>query len=210
MLTLFYTPGTASFVVHWLLLELRAEHQLRKINTQAKEHKTPEYLKLNPNGVIPTLLVDDKPLFESGAIISYLVDAYPESGLAPAPGTFKRGEYYQWMFYLVNQLQPAFRFWFYPQEAAGEANADTSKAAAEEKIQRIFDKLDAHLSVNGPYLLGDNISAADFMLTMLMRWSRNMPKPATQWPALNALALQMKARPSFKELYAREELTEWA
>jgi glutathione S-transferase len=45
---------------------------------------------------------------------------------------------------------------------------------------------------------------------MLMRWSRNMPKPATDWPHLNALAQRMKARPSFRTLYEREGLTEWA
>jgi glutathione S-transferase len=54
------------------------------------------------------------------------------------------------------------------------------------------------------------MSVADFYLTMLMRWSRNMPKPATDWPQLAALAQRMKARPSFKTLYEREGLTEWA
>ena len=50
----------------------------------------------------------------------------------------------------------------------------------------------------------------DFYATMLMRWSRNMPKPAHEWPALGAYAARMKARPSFKTLYQREGLTEWA
>jgi glutathione S-transferase len=48
------------------------------------------------------------------------------------------------------------------------------------------------------------------MLLMLMRWSRNMPKPATAWPALNEFAARMKARPSWKRLYELERLTEWA
>ncbi|HSR66257.1 MAG TPA: glutathione S-transferase family protein, partial [Xanthomonadaceae bacterium] len=69
--------------------------------------------------------------------------------------------------------------------------------------------IDAHLAGHGPYLLGAQASAADFYLAMLMRWSRNMPKPATAWPHLAALAQRMAARPSFRELYAREGLTEW-
>ena len=54
------------------------------------------------------------------------------------------------------------------------------------------------------------LTAADFYLTMLLRWSRGMPKPATEWPHLAKLAGRMKARPSFKALYASEGLTEWA
>jgi glutathione S-transferase len=59
-------------------------------------------------------------------------------------------------------------------------------------------------------VLGEAASVADFYLTMLMRWSRGMPKPATDWPALAALAQRMTARPSFATLYEREGLSEWA
>jgi len=64
--------------------------------------------------------------------------------------------------------------------------------------------------MSGAYLLLDRVSAADFVTTMLMRWSRNMPKPATEWPAIADYVKRMKARPSFKALYERESLTEWA
>jgi glutathione S-transferase len=67
----------------------------------------------------------------------------------------------------------------------------------------------AHLEGNGPYLLGEGLSAADFMMTMLMRWSRNMPKPTNTWPQLLAFAQRMKSRSAFKEVYAREGLTDW-
>ena len=56
----------------------------------------------------------------------------------------------------------------------------------------------------------EGVTAADFVTTMLMRWSRNMPKPATEWAAIAAYVKRMKARPSFKVLYEREGLTEWA
>jgi hypothetical protein len=66
------------------------------------------------------------------------------------------------------------------------------------------------LLAQGPYLLGAEFSAADLMLIMLMRWSRNMPRPATEWPALQQYAARMKARPSWKKLYALEGLSEWS
>ena len=210
MYTLYYSPGAASLVVHWLLIEIGARHELRKLDLQAGDHKRPEYLAVNPGGVVPTLLVHGEPLSESAAIVLHLVDAHPSFGLAPEPGSIERGRYYQWLLYLANTLQPAFRTWFYPAEAAGEAHAETAKDLARQRVEACWDRIEAHLAKRGPYLLGASASAADFHLTMLMRWSRNMPRPATQWPQLAALAQRMKARPSFRTLYDREGLTEWA
>lgn len=210
MYTLYYAPGAASLVVHWLLIETGASHQLRKLDLAAGEHKRDDYLALNPSGVVPTLLVHGEPLCEAAAIVLYLADAHPSFGLAPAPGTIERGRYYQWVLHLANTLQPAFRLWFYPNEAAGEANAEAAKQRARERIEASWDLVEAHLARRGPYLLGPSVSAADFLLAMLMRWSRNMPRPATDWPQLAALAQRMKARPSFRTLYEREGLTEWA
>ena len=210
MYSLYYSPGTASFVVHWLLRDLGLPHELIPVDLAAGEHKQAAYLKINPNGVVPTLLIDGEPMSEAAALVLHLADRHPEAGLAPAVGSRERGAYYQWLLFLANTLQPAFRFWFYAQEAAGEAHTEAAKAKAREKIEAAWQRIDDQLAAKGPFLLGERLSAADFHLTMLMRWSRNMPKPATEWPHLAALATSMKARPSFAEVYAREGLTEWA
>ena len=210
MYTLYYAPGAASLAVHWLLIDLDLPHTLVKLDIAAREHKTPEYLALNPSGVVPTLLVDGKPMCEAAAMAVLLAEAKPEAGLIPAPGSARRAEFLQWMFHLANSLQPPFRLWWYPAEAAGEAHAEAGKATAEARIHAVFANLDAHLSKNGPYLLGDAPCAADFMLVMLMRWSRNMPKTALDYPNLARLAGLMKARPSWKALYESEGLSEWA
>ncbi|GAB3004956.1 glutathione S-transferase [Arenimonas maotaiensis] len=210
MYTLYYAPGAASLAVHWLLIDLELPHTLVKLDIAAREHKTPEYLALNPSGVVPTLLVDGKPMCEAAAMAVLLAEAKPEAGLIPAPGSARRAEFLQWMFHLANSLQPPFRLWWYPQEAAGEAYAEAGKATAEARIHGVFANLDAHLGKNGPYLLGDAPCAADFMLVMLMRWSRNMPKTALDYPNLARLADLMKARPSWKALYESEGLSEWA
>lgn len=209
MYTLYYAPGTAAMVVHWLLIEIGAPHELRCLDLAAGEHKRPEYLALNPNGVVPTLLIDGVPVFESPALALHLADAHPQAGLAPVVGSLARARYYQWMLHLAYALQPAFRLWFYPGELLGEAQADAMRTAARARIEAAWQRLDAQLDGHGPYLLGGTLSAADFYLTMLMRWSRNMPRPATDWPQLRALAERMKARPSFRTLYAREGLTDW-
>ena len=69
--------------------------------------------------------------------------------------------------------------------------------------------MDAQIANGGPYLLGEKLSAADFLATMLMRWSRNMPKPASDWPHISAYLKLIKAMPSLREQHKREGLTDW-
>lgn len=207
---LYYSPGSASLLVHWLLIEMDVPHQLHLVDTAAKAQKSPEYLALNPNGVVPTLVIDGKSQYEAAALAMLLAERHPDASLAPAFDDARRADYLQWMFNLANMVQPLFRQWWYPQEPAGEPNAGAVREHCATRIEAQWRRINDHLASNGPYLLGDIVSIADFYLTMLMRWSRGMPKPATEWPALAELAKKMKARPSFSELYAREGLTEWA
>ncbi len=208
-LELYYSPGSASLAVHWLLIELNLPHTLHAVDLSKAEQKSADYLLLNPAGVVPTLMIDAKPITEAAAICLHLADSFKGSRLAPVPGTVERACYYQWMFFCANTLQPAYRTWFYPSEVAGEANMEAAKAVAGDKIADAWQRVEAHLAENGPYLLGAQMTVVDFMLTMLMRWSRNMPTPAHTSPALAEYAARMKALPSFTELYAREGLTEW-
>ena len=208
--TLYYSPGAASLLVHWLLIELDVPHALHLVDTAAKVQKSPGYLAMNPNGVVPTLVLDGKPQYEAAALAMLLAERNADAGLAPGIDDPRRGDYLQWMFNLANMVQPLFRQWWYPGEPAGEANADVIRAHVAPRIEAEWQRIDSHLATNGPHLLGDGLSVVDFYLVMLMRWSRNMPKPATEWPQLAALAQRMKARPSFAALYAREGLTEWA
>jgi glutathione S-transferase len=211
MYTLYYSPGAASMCVHLALLETNAPHELILVDLAAGQQRDPSYLKLNPNGVVPTLLIDGNPFYEAAAALMTIAERHPDAQLAPPVDSLARAAWNQWILHLANTLQPAFRLWFYPQDIAADAAAQAVvKAAAQRKIEAAWDRLEAHLSANGPYLLGDAPSAADLMLIMLMRWSRNMPKPVTQWPALAAYVSRMKSRSSWKRLYEVEGLTEWS
>ena len=152
MYTLYYSPGTASMVVHLALLEIGVPYRLELVDVSASRERDPASLKLNPQGTVPTLVVDGRALTESAA-----------------------------------QLRDALR----------------------RKIEGVWDRIDARLRAHGPYLIGREFSGADLYITMLMRRSRKMPKPATEWPALKALADRVRARPSWKPLYQPEGLTEW-
>lgn len=210
MYTLYYAPGAASLAVHWMLIELGVPHELKKLDLEAGEHRTPEYLRLNPNGLVPTLIVDGAPLYECAALLMLLAERHPQAGLAPPPGSPQRGAHMTWMFHLSNTLQAAFRDWFHPDPVAGPAAVDSVKTGARTRIEAAWDRIEAQIRAGGPYVAGDRVGAVDFLATMLMRWSRNMPKPATKWPAIADYVARMKSRPSFRTLYAREGLTEWA
>ncbi len=209
MYTLYYSPGTASMVVHLALLEIGAPYELRLVDFEAKAQRNPAYLQLNPRGVVPTLVIDGRPRSESAALLMMLAERHPEAKLAPAPGTPEREAWQQWIVYLSNTLMSTYRFWFYPAELGGEEHTPLVRASLQNKIEGVWDLLDAQLGTHGPYLLGAELSGADLLLTMLMRWSRNMPRPATEWPALKRLADLMRARASWQKLYELEGLDGW-
>lgn len=210
--TLYGSTSTAALVVHWLLIELGIEHELVLLDFDTREHKSADYLALNPAGVVPTLLIDGLVLTEAAAIALHLADRHPEANLLPALGTPQRADAYRWMFWCANTLQPAYRAWFYPYEMAGEANVEATREMARQRLEAAWQHVATHLQAHGPYLLGATPCVVDYMLVMLvmlMRWSRNMPRPSDTWPVLKAHATSMKARPAFAEVYRLEGITDW-
>lgn len=206
---LYAAPGAASLCVHWMLLELQQPFEFSLLDTEKREHKGEAYLKLNPDGRIPTLLVDGRAHAETAALLMLLAERHPEAGLAPAPGTPERGDYLQTLVWLANTLMPAFRAWFYPAEPAGAGHEDAVKAQMRATIENGWARLDARFADGRPFALGETLSAVDFLLTMLMRWSRNMPRPAECWPNLAAYGERQRARPALRAVHEREGLTEW-
>ena len=209
MYTLYYSPGTASMVVHLALLEIGVPHRLEKVDFDHDAQHDAEYLRLNPRGQVPTLVIDGKPYFESAALLMILVERHPEARLAPPAGSALRADWYQWIAFFTNAFGPTFRYWFYPPDLGSEEHPPTVRDALRRKIEDSWALVDAHIAANGPYMLGAEFSGVDLLALMYMRWSRNMPRPATEWPALNRFAGLMRARPSWSRLCDIEGLTDW-
>jgi glutathione S-transferase len=209
MYTLYYSPGTASMAVHLALLELAVAHRLEKVDLAGGAQHAPEYRRLNPRGQVPTLVINDKAYFESTALLLLLAERHSDAGLAPPPGSPERLAYFQWLVFFTSSLGPLFRLWFYPADLEpGEPTASV-RDGIRRKIEDAWTIIDTHLGAHGPYMLGAEVSVVDLAAIMYMRWSRNMSKPATDWPALQRFAALMRARPSWKTLCAIEGLTEW-
>jgi len=206
---LYYSPGAASMAVHWMLIAIGTPFELRLVDIDTGAQNAPDYLRLNPSGRVPTLVIDGLPYTESAALLMLLAERHPEASLAPAVGTPDRAKWLEQMIYLANTLLPAMRDWFYAAKDGEPAGADGVKALARHRIEHAWDSLDGMLATGAPYILGDKLSTVDLLAVMLMRWSRNMPRPATNWPNFGSYIARMRALPSFIELNAREGLTEW-
>jgi len=209
MYKLYTAPGMAGLAVHWMLIVLGAPYEVVMLDFERREQKSPDYLAINPSGRVPALIVDGTPHAECAALLMLLAERHPAAGFAPAVGAPERAGYLQWMFHFANTLQPAFRAWFYADEPAGPENAVAAQERARAQIEAAWARLDDHFDDGRAFMLGERLSAADFLATMLTRWSRNMPKPATRWTNLAAYIARMRAMPSLREVHAREGLTDW-
>jgi len=207
--TLFYSPGTASLAVHLALLEIGAPYQLELVDFGQQQQRSAAYLRLNPQGVVPTLLIDGQPLVESAAILMALADRHPDARLGPPPASPRRGLWYQWLVYQANHLGATYRNWFYPQDLGSAEHPPAVRAALQQRIEAVWTRLDAQLAGQGPYLLGEAFSAADLLLIMYLRWSRNMPRSGLEWPALRGFATRVRSRASWQRLCDIEGLSEW-
>jgi glutathione S-transferase len=139
MYALYFYPGNASLLPHMALREIGAAFELRLVDRTQDAQKSPDYLRLNPNGRIPVLIDGDLVLFETAAIVLHLVDRHPEAGLAPLPGTSERAQFYKWMVHLTNTPQAEYRAWFYPwQHVVDRAMHESVKQAAGLRLDRMF------------------------------------------------------------------------
>jgi glutathione S-transferase len=211
MIQLHYFPGNASMTPHLLLEELGLPFELKRVDRAANEHKSPAYLKLNPNGLIPVLVDGELVLYETAAIVLHLVDSHPAAGLAPAVGTAERAQFYKWLVWLAASLQAQMPIYFYtdryvaPGNAAGAAEV---RAATEARIGSLIDQTEAHLaSHGGPWFLGERFSALDPYAFMLCRWTRGMGRPARTLPHLGPYLQRMLARPAVQRVIATEGLS---
>jgi glutathione S-transferase len=210
MYQLHYFPSNANAAPHMVLEELGQQYDLVLVDRRSNAQKSTEYLKINPNGRIPTLVDGELVLFEAAAIVLHLVDKHPGAGLAPKVGTPERARFYQWMTFLTNSLQEELMIWQYPDRlTGGDATATPIvKLGAEKRASAYLDVIERHLRTNGPLFLGQTLSAADLYLVMLARWARAMSDPPRSRPAIARLLDRVSALPAVRRAYEREGVTD--
>lgn len=184
-MTLYYNPQSRAVIARWMLDECGAEYEIVTIDLQAREHKTPRFLEINPSGKLPALVDGDAKLFENAAICLYLADEFPAVRLAPAIGTRERARYLSLMVYSTSQLEPAMGDHLMqlgaPPPSRGWTDFETVCDVVEREIGR------------GPYLFGDWFTAADVMIGSMFIWKRTRSGPPDR-PAIEAYVDRLLAR----------------
>jgi glutathione S-transferase len=109
MLTLYFAPGASSMAPHIALHEIGTPFESRPLSFGKKENRDPAFLAINPEGKVPTLLIDDRPLTEVAAILFYLARRFPEAGLLPANEIEAEAQVVSWMSFIAATVHPARR-----------------------------------------------------------------------------------------------------
>lgn len=238
MIQLHYFPSNASMIPHILLEELGIPFELVLVDRTQNLHKSADYLKLNPNGKIPTLVQTspgqpDLVLYESAAVCLHLSDTHPQAALAPAVGSPARAHCYKWLLWLSNTFQPDIMMYFYPERYVMSSDPQVVKEVsrqAEARMAGHLAQLDGELArvtrvtqavkhpvaqpgkesnASGPWMLGAQFSILDPYLFTLCRWTRNFTaRPARSYPQLGPYLQRMLARPSVQRVLATEQLAE--
>lgn len=210
MMQLHYYPGNASLIPHIVLEELGLPFELQYVDRGKSAQKSPAYLALNPNGLIPVLVDGGLVLYETAAVCLHLADSNAKKALAPALGTAQRAHLYKWLAWLTNTLQAALIIYFYPERWMNEGNAAGAaelKAHAEAKIGAMLDQVEAQLGSHGKdWFLGEQYSVLDPYALVLCRWTRGFARPARSLPRIGPYLQRMLARPAVQRALAAEKL----
>lgn len=208
MIHLHYFPGNASMTPHLLLRELGLPFELQLVDRAKNAQKSPAYLALNPNGLIPVLQDGALVLYETAAIVLHLVDTHPDAKLAPVVGTPARAEFYKWLIWLSSSVQAMVPHYYYSERMVAPGNAAGAaevKAQAEAKIADLIDQIDRRLSTQ-PWMLGDDFSALDPYTFMICRWTRGMARPARARAHIGPYLQRMLERPAVQATLQAEGL----
>ena len=194
MYKLYWAPETASLAPMAVLEEAGTDYEAAQVDYDNKEQKTPDYLALNPCGLIPVLVLPDgRPMFESAAIVMHLCDMHPGVHLAPPPGEPDRPLFYQWMLYLADTPQPNYRRYYYPERFASD-EADVRQRGTDALLAD-FAIVENRLAHN-EWLLGDAFSACDIYLHMLTTWFEPPEALYARFPNIARVCAGVEARPA--------------
>jgi glutathione S-transferase len=209
-LTLHHAPDFSSTIIRLALEELEFPHTLALTDIDSGALTGPDYRRVNPVGLIPALETDHGPIFETAAILLWLVD---RSGrLGPGPKDPDRGAFLSWLFFTSNALHQAALAMFYPHRPAGEANTDAARAIAQEQVVARLGLIETLIATQKPsWLSADHPSVLGYYIGILVRWLIMLP-PApygidlNDFPHLRAVLAAHEARTAAQRVAADEGL----
>ena len=200
---LYGRPGAGNMAVEAAFAELGVAYDLIEVQKAADGSLDAGFHSLNPRGQVPALMLPDGSVMtETAAILLHLADAFPQSGLAPAPGSSARAQHDRWLTFAHANLYEGILRLFYPDRYVSDPSAALAvEDAARSYVLQHFAIYQGALGA-GPYHFGDKLSVLDLMVWMLSGWVEPEPLAAT-CPKVVHLAAAVSARPSLAAVVAR-------
>jgi len=195
---LYTHPMSRGRVVRWMLEEIGEPYRVEMVGYGPKM-KAPEYLAINPMGKVPALVHEGVVVTETAAICTYLADAFPAAGLAPAPGSPERGAWYRWLFFGAGPLE------------ASASNRSMGFEVPEDKraMMGYGSYFDVLATLEGAlegktYLMGERFSAADVYVGAQLGFGM-MFGTIEKRPAFERYWLGLAARPAYQKAAATDD-----
>jgi glutathione S-transferase len=195
-ITFFHSPHTRSSCTFFLLEELGIPYDMRVLNMKAGEQRQPAYLAVNPLGKVPAIMDGDTLVTEQVAIFIHLADRFPQAGLAPSLDDPRRGAYLRWLVYYAACFEPALMV------RSMQAEPVPAMSSPYGDFDAMLGVIEAQLQ-QGPYLLGDGISAADILWGAALGWAMDYCGVPRR-PAFVDYVARIAARPAAKRAEERD------
>jgi glutathione S-transferase len=197
-LTLYHAAPSRSSITRWMLEETGEPYDIHLLSLSKGDNRTPEYLAVNPMGKVPALKHGDTVLTEGAAICAYLADEFPRAKLSVPIGTPRRGVYLKWLFFGPSCIEAAMI------DRASPRKEEPRRAMlGYGDFDTVMD-VTAKAVAKGPYLMGEQFTAADVVVGSTLRWGM-MFKLLPERPEFIAYTNRLAARPALQRAEAQDK-----
>ena len=198
---LYYSPGACSLASHIALHETGLPFEIDKfISSTGKTASGEDFMRVNPKGYVPTIKLDDgNILTEGAAVLQYIADQNPASGLAPKAGTMERYRLQEWLTYIGTEIHKTFSPLF------NKAVSSEVKDRALELLTRRLGYVETQLA-SKPYLMGNSFTVADAYLFVVVSWSNRVGFDLAQFPRIQDCLSRIALRPAVQAAMKAEGL----
>ena len=198
---LYFSPGACSLAPHIVLHEAGLAFQAVKTNTRERSTSDgSDFLRVNPKGYVPALLLDNgESLTECPAILQYLADLRPESGLLPPARSMDHYRVLEWVAFVATELHKGFGPIFRP------GTPDDLKASTRERVAGRLDHSSRQLD-GRDFAVGRQFTIADAYLYVVLGWMKPAGLDRDRWPVLRDYHARIGARPAVKAARQAEGL----
>jgi len=206
---LYYAPTACSIAPHIALEEIGAPFEPRRLNLASGDQTSPEYLKVNPVGRVPVLVVDGRVVTEVPALLTFIANLKPEMALIPASGTIDQARCFEWLGFLSSTLHVSYAQYRRPERFLKPGSTCAGELTKRGKVNTValYREVERRL-VEGEWAAGENYSIADIYLFPFFTWAWRLDLDvAAECPKWTALFARTKERAAVRRALEREGLT---